>query len=72
MLCVCLPAFQQSNESGELQGDGSINSIEFCKAADNGDKHQLRQLKDRGVDVNIGDCDRRTAMHLAASNGAVS
>ena len=38
-------------------------------AAVNGDLSSLQRLEARGVDLNAGDYDRRTALHLAASEG---
>ena len=41
----------------------------LCDAASKGDIAQLRSLVKSGLDVNEGDYDRRTALHLAASEG---
>ena len=46
---------------------GRDPATELCRAAASGDLDQLRSLAESGVDVNLGDYDRRTAMHLAAS-----
>lgn len=47
--------------------DGHAGAL--CTAACNGDTSQLRTLIAQGVDVNEGDYDQRTALHLAASEG---
>jgi len=45
-------------------------STELCDAASKGDMERLKQLVTvLGVDVNVGDYDKRTAIHLAASEG---
>ncbi len=41
-------------------------------AAVNGDLPSLQRLEARGVDLNAGDYDRRTALHLAASEGQLN
>jgi glutaminase len=38
-------------------------------ACADGDVHRIKQLVSLGVNVNIADYDRRSALHLAASNG---
>lgn len=42
---------------------------ELCEAASKGDIEEIRKIMHAGVDVNTGDYDGRTAMHLAASQG---
>ena len=42
---------------------------DLCDAAARGDLHRLRDLNKSSVDANLGDYDRRTAMHLGASEG---
>jgi ankyrin repeat protein len=45
-------------------------ATEMCSAAAKGDLTRLRNLvQDVGYDVNVGDYDKRTAIHLAASEG---
>jgi len=45
-------------------------SVELCDAASKGDLERLKNLvQDMRVDVDQGDYDKRTAMHLAASEG---
>ena len=44
-------------------------ATELCDAASKGNIPQLRALIEEGLDVNTGDYDRRTALHLAASEG---
>ena len=41
----------------------------LCGAAHKGSVKELRDLMQRGAPVNVGDYDRRTALHLAASEG---
>lgn len=41
----------------------------LCDAASKADLSLLRVLVKRGVDINLGDYDRRTAIHLASSEG---
>ena len=40
---------------------------EMCDAAARGDVEQLRALISEGLPVSMGDYDKRTALHLAAS-----
>ncbi|KAK3264010.1 hypothetical protein CYMTET_27222 [Cymbomonas tetramitiformis] len=44
-------------------------AIRLCDAAHKADIEQIERLVENGVDVNAGDYDSRTAMHLAASEG---
>jgi len=44
-------------------------SAALCEAAAHSDLGSLRTLMDAGTDVNAGDYDKRTALHLAASEG---
>jgi glutaminase len=43
--------------------------IAACTAASNGEVDKVRELKAEGVDLNKGDYDRRTPLHVAASGG---
>jgi len=43
----------------------------LCEAASKGDISELRHLVTNGLDVNEGDYDKRTALHLAASEGVL-
>lgn len=53
-----------------IEKDKIITSTELCDAAHRGDVAELRRLvKDHHADVNLGDYDKRTAIHLAASEG---
>ena len=40
-----------------------------CNAAATGNVSKLRQLAGQGLNIDHGDYDKRTAMHLAASEG---
>jgi len=44
-------------------------SAEICDAAAKGDLDRLRQMMEAGADMSAGDYDKRTAIHLAASEG---
>ncbi|TNV87946.1 hypothetical protein FGO68_gene6125 [Halteria grandinella] len=43
--------------------------IAACTAASNGDVAGVKKAKSQGVDLNKGDYDRRTPLHVAASGG---
>ena len=45
------------------------SSTAMCDAASRGDVAALQAIASAGGDVNIGDYDRRTAIHLASSEG---
>jgi len=55
----------------KLLTDSKINdqSMNMCDAASQGNVMAIRVLMAQGVDVNQGDYDQRTALHLAASEG---
>ena len=44
-------------------------AVALCDAAARGDMEQVCLLVSEGVDINVGDYDKRRAMHLAASEG---
>lgn len=44
-------------------------SGECCKYASEGDINGLQAMYDQGANINLGDYDLRTAVHLAASEG---
>ena len=46
-----------------------VDASDMCEAAAGGDIERLRGLVSKGADLNQGDYDRRTALHLAASEG---
>jgi len=52
-----------------LSGSSENPQASLCEAAANGDIVELRLLLSSGLEVNAGDYDRRTALHLAASEG---
>ncbi len=45
--------------------------VQMCTFAFEGDKDQLQRMISNKVDVNIADYDKRTALHLAASQGHI-
>jgi hypothetical protein len=47
----------------------ALSPVLLCATAAAGDVEQLRFLVDSGVNLEVGDYDRRTALHLAASEG---
>ena len=57
-----------------LRSQGAILELDdaagqLCDAAARNDVLALRRLVENAIDVNEGDYDKRTALHLAASNG---
>ncbi len=46
-----------------------VSSLTHLIAAGEGNLTQVRRLIENGVDPNLGDYDRRTALHLAAAEG---
>ncbi|EOD27400.1 hypothetical protein EMIHUDRAFT_235876 [Emiliania huxleyi CCMP1516] len=54
----------------EMRGDPDGPATELCRAAARADLERLRELvRNKGYDINAADYDKRTAMHLAASEG---
>lgn len=47
------------------------NEIAACSCASTGDFEALQRMEVLGVDLNKGDYDQRTPLHLAASNGNI-
>ena len=66
---IKLPAVDGSEAGGFATGSVDLSSTALCDAAARGDVAVLQAIADAGGDVNLGDYDRRTAMHLAASEG---
>jgi len=58
-----------------LQRGASVGQMDvasrLCSAGATNNLDELKTLKRNGVDLNAGDYDRRTALHLAASNGCL-
>ena len=54
---------------GKLSWDANRASAELCELARRGDISGLALLLRAGIDVNAADYDKRTALHLAASEG---
>jgi glutaminase len=46
-----------------------MTEIMACSCASTGDTEQLQRMEILGTDLNKGDYDARTPLHLAASNG---
>jgi len=46
--------------------------VSFCCAASEGDVKEMRRLVARGLDPDTADYDKRTALHLAASEGKLA
>ena len=44
---------------------------DLCDAASKGDLSLLRELVERGYDASLGDYDKRTPLHLAASENHI-
>ena len=53
----------------ETQADLDAEVVEMIYAAAEGDVTTLKSLVARGANVNAGDYDRRTPLHLAAAEG---
>ena len=47
----------------------SMTPVLLCWYASIGDIQSIKEMIKLGVDLNIGDYDKRTALHLAAGNG---
>mmetsp|Transcript_75699 Transcript_75699/g.167661 ORF Transcript_75699/g.167661 Transcript_75699/m.167661 type:complete len:489 (-) Transcript_75699:117-1583(-) len=54
---------------GKTASVRSEDATDLCDAAFKGDVERLRKLAQQGVNADSGDYDKRTAMHLAASEG---
>jgi len=54
---------------GAKRGKVDCSSTALCTAASTGDFGELQAICDAGGDMNLGDYDQRTAMHLSASEG---
>ena len=64
-----VPSSFRPGEQSEAMLQRMETSGALCSAAAAGDIPLLRSLVDKGVDANEGDYDKRTAIHLAASEG---
>ena len=59
------------NHSAKLCMDESKAASTLCQAVFDGDTLTLRRLLQAGIQVNAGDYDKRTAVHIAAAEGNV-
>lgn len=62
-------------KKGALYGKMSCfvdDAVVLCDAGSLGDTSRISGLVKRKVDINVGDYDKRTALHLAASEGKLS
>mmetsp|Transcript_43288 Transcript_43288/g.119706 ORF Transcript_43288/g.119706 Transcript_43288/m.119706 type:complete len:571 (-) Transcript_43288:67-1779(-) len=60
---------QMGAQRGKTASMNTGDATDLCAAASSGDLVVLRKLVQEGQDVNAGDYDQRTAIHLAASEG---
>lgn len=59
-------------KSSQDAGGNADDPTDWCDKASKGNADGLRDLvKQHGTDLNVGDYDARTALHLAASEGAI-
>ena len=56
----------------ELSMSGSLAATTLCQAVDDGDILMLKRLLVAKIHVNASDYDKRTAVHIAASEGNVA
>lgn len=56
-------------KSGKQTTVTTEDATALCDCASSGNTDRLKQLQDKGLDINMADYDARTAMHLAASEG---
>ncbi len=56
----------------ELSMSGSLAATTLCQAVDDGDILMLKRLMVAKIQVNAADYDKRTAAHIAASEGNVA
>jgi len=54
-----------------LVNAGAVVAEKLCRAATQGDMKTLKKLVEAKCDINLGDYDGRTALHLAAASGDV-
>ena len=67
---ACSPNARQLGRHRVSPEVSAAHSTEMCSAAYKGDLTRLTSLvRETGYDVNVGDYDKRTAIHLAASEG---
>ena len=58
-----------ANDGGSFKRRQAVTATDLCDAASKGDLALMSSYIQGGVDPNLGDYDKRTAMHLAASEG---
>ena len=65
-------AFMEEGDFDGNEDDVDCSSVALCDAASRGDTSSLRRIHAAGGDINLGDYDKRTAIHLASSDGLLA
>jgi hypothetical protein len=66
--CCCCLCSLLLTVGGHLPMRGAQSAALLCGAVSEGDLAQLRRLLHAGADPNLGDYDKRTALHIAAAD----
>ena len=66
---ISLRATKDADVHHQESSKPAVAAADLCDAASKGDLHRMRSYILGGHDPNLGDYDKRTAMHLAASEG---
>eukprot|EP00301_Raphidiophrys_heterophryoidea_P004129 c11819_g1_i1.p1 GENE.c11819_g1_i1~~c11819_g1_i1.p1 ORF type:complete len:870 (-),score=227.03 c11819_g1_i1:956-3565(-) len=67
MMIPLLSPTSSSSSSSSLRM--TTSTTELCSAAARGDLAEMKRLLRKGADPNLGDYNKRTPLHIAASNG---